>query len=192
MPLFRVVLFGVVLMFAGRTVIQAEDELWKKCFTPTTHFVLQVPGSLVRQTGPEVTGCTYQSQDGEFHVEAVEEAGNQTLDARMQKEVDLLKGTVSDQKKGENWFALTGVTSDGTEYYRLHHTNGMQWVTLRITFPRSKAKQYDKWVTRIDKEFVPFQAGAQGAAVRTQKQQEKPATPNNAQLNSSPQSSPEE
>ncbi|HJT80397.1 MAG TPA: hypothetical protein VJ719_04290, partial [Chthoniobacterales bacterium] len=73
-----------------------------------------------------------------------------------QKEIDLLKGSVADQKQGNNWFALTGVTSDGTEYYRVHHTNGVQWVTLRITFPRSKSKQYDEWVTRIDKEFVPF------------------------------------
>ena len=74
----------------------------------------------------------------------------------MEKEIDLLKGTVADQKKGDNWFALTGVTSDGTEYYRLHCTNGARWVTLRITYPHSKSKKYRKWVDRIDKEFVPF------------------------------------
>ena len=91
------------------------------------HYVLQVPGSLIAATGPGITGCTYQSQDGEFNVEAAEQTDNQTLDQRMAKEIDLLKGTVTDQKKGDNWFALTGVTSDGTEYYRLHYTNGAQW-----------------------------------------------------------------
>jgi hypothetical protein len=29
-------------------------------------------------------------------------------------------------------------------------------VTLRITYPRSKAKKYSKWIDRIDKEFVRF------------------------------------
>ena len=118
--------------------------------------MLQVPGSLVQLTGDGITDCTYQSSDGEFNVEAAEQTDNQTLDARMQKEIDLLKGTVTDQKKGNNWFGLTGVTSDGTEFYRLHYTNGAQWVTLRITYPRSKAKKYDEWVDRIDKKFVPF------------------------------------
>jgi hypothetical protein len=134
---------------------RADDELWKNCSTPTTDYVLQVPGSLVRSTGPGITDCTYQSTDGEFNVEAAEQTDSQTLDARMQKELDLLKGTVTDRKKGDNWFALTGVTADGTEFYRLHYTNGTQWVTLR-TYPHSKAKKYDRWVTRIDKAFVPF------------------------------------
>ena len=74
----------------------------------------------------------------------------------MQKEIDLLKGTATDQKRGNDWFALTGVTPDGTEYYRVHYTNGTQWVTLRITYPRSKSKRYDKWVERIDKAFIAF------------------------------------
>ena len=108
----------------------------------------------------------YHSQDGEFNVEAVEQADNQPLGARMQREIELLQGSVTDQKKGDNWFALTGVTGDGIEYYRLHYTNGAQWVSLRITYPRAKAKQYDKWVTRIDKEFVPFSnAATNNAAV---------------------------
>jgi hypothetical protein len=145
----------VFAIFAVR-IVWAEEELWKNCSTPTTQYVLQVPGSLLRSTGPGITGCTYQSSDGEFTVEAVEQTDNQTLDAKMQKEIDLLKGTVSDQKKGSNWFALTGVTADGTAYYRIHYTNGVQWVTLRITYPQSKTKNYDDWVKRIDKEFVAF------------------------------------
>ena len=144
---------------AAIEIIHIEDEIWKNCSTPTTDYVLQVPGSLVRSTGPGITGCTYQTTDGEFNVEAAEQEATgpqQNIDDRMQKEIDLLKGTVTDQKKGDNWFALTGVTSDGTEYYRVHYTNGAKWVTLRVTFPHSKHKAYDKWVTRIDKAFVAF------------------------------------
>ena len=153
----RIGAIGALLFFVGSAELsRAEEELWKNCSTPTTDYVLQVPGSLVSLKTPGVSGCTYQTADGEFNVEAAEQTEDQPLDARMQKEVDLLKGTVTDQKKGDNWFALTGVTADGTEYYRLHSTNGTHWVTLRITYPHSKAKKYDKWVDRIDKAFVPF------------------------------------
>jgi len=143
-----VVLAGCFALLVVSGIVRAEDELWKNCSTPITHYVLQVPGSLIPVTGPGIAGCTYHSQDGEFNVEAVEQSDNQPLDARMQREIELLQGSVTDQKKGDNWFALTGITGDGTEYYRLHYTNGAQWVSLRITYPRTKAKQYDKWVTR--------------------------------------------
>ena len=146
-------------------VSRADEELWKNCSTSTTHYVLQVPGSLIPSTGPGISDCIYQSADGEFNVEAGEQADNQTLDARMQKELDLLQGTVTDQKKGDNWFALTGVSADGTEFYRLQYTNGTQWVSLRMTFPHSKAKKYDDWIERIDKEFVPFAKAAENPVI---------------------------
>ena len=155
------------------TIARAEEELWKNCSTPTTDYVLQVPSSLVRSSSSEVTGCTYQSQDGEFNVEAAEQTDNQVLDARMQREIDLLKGTVADQKKGDNWFALTGVTADGTEYYRLHYTNGAHWVSLRVSFPHSKSKKYSKWVDRIDKSFVPFSKTAKTETTSPKPKQEQ-------------------
>src|SRR5437868_1121948 len=150
----------------------AEDELWKNCSTPTTDYVLQVPGSLVRSTGPGVTGCTYQSADGEFSVEAAQQADTQNIDERMEKELGLLGGTATYQKKGQTWFVLSGVTPDGTEYYRKHLTNGTDWVTLRITYPHSKNKKYDKWVTRIEKSFVAFAKAEQNSAA-----DQKKATP---------------
>ena len=170
------------LLFCGALLVclqasPGEEEVWKNCSTSTTDYVLQVPSSLVASNTPGVTGCSYHSQDDEFNVEAAEQVDNQPLDARMQKELDLLKGTVADQKKGDNWFALTGVTSDGTEYYRLAYTNGAQWVTLRITYPRSKAKKYSKWVERIDKAFVPFAKRAEKTETPAQKSPQEQPTP---------------
>jgi hypothetical protein len=141
-------------------VAQAEQEVWKTCSTPKTQYVLQIPGSLVRSSDPGVTGCTYQSPDGEFTVEAVEQPSgggpDQSVDARMQKEISVMGGTVAEQEKGANWFALSGMTRDGTEFYRIHFTNGALWVSLRITYPHAKAKKYDKWLSKIEKSFVPF------------------------------------
>lgn len=161
----RFVRWGLILLASTVPIVvieiaDAEEELWKDCSSPTTHYVLHVPGSLVRSTGPGITNCTYQTSDGEFTVEAVEQTQTpgpaQSIDERMQKEVNALSGTVTDQKKGENWFALTGVTGDGTEYYRVHYTNGAQLITLRITFPHSQKKKYEKWLERIDESFVAF------------------------------------
>ena len=184
----RVVVAALILSFAASINVSAqifkENEVWKKCTTTTTHYILQVPASLVPAQAPGVSDCVYRSEDGEFNVEAAEQADNQPLAMRMEKELDLLKGTVTDQKKGDNWFALTGVSADGTEFYRLQYTNGLQWVSLRMTFPHSKAKKYDDWVDRIDKEFVPFAKTEEKSAI------EKAATANKAAGVTKPSESP--
>jgi hypothetical protein len=129
-------------------------------FHSKTQFTLQIPANLIHSTASTATGCSFETSDGEFTVEAVASAEStvegETLENRMQKEVDLLAGTVTHQKRGDTWFVLSGVTSDGTEYYRKLFTNGSQWVTLRVTFPHAQNKKYERWVKRIEKGFVPF------------------------------------
>ena len=153
---FALVGFSLFLPFTG----SAEEETWNVCSTPTKPYRLQVPATLIHATAPTATGCSFQTPDGEFTVEAavlsdaVEK--EETIESRMQKEVDLMAGTVTYKKKGDSWFVISGVTPDGTEYYRKHYRNGAQWVTLRITYPHAKNKKYDKWVTRMEKTFVAF------------------------------------
>jgi hypothetical protein len=141
-------------------IAQADEEKWSICSTAQTPYRLQVPDSLVHPSAPTATGCVFQTPDGEFTVEAAvqqETAGPaETVEGRIQKEIDLMAGTVTYKKKGDTWFVLSGVTPDGTEYYRKQFTNGAQWVSLRITYPHGKNKKYDKWVTRIEKTFIPF------------------------------------
>jgi hypothetical protein len=138
----------------------SEEEKWIGCSTPKTEYVLQVPASLVHSTAPGATGCAFQTADGEFNIDAEVQSDaaekGETIESRMQKEIDLLSGTVTDKKKGDTWFALAGVTPDGTAYHRNLYAKGGQWVTLRITYPHAQHKKYDKWVTRIEKTFVPF------------------------------------
>lgn len=160
----QVATFLVVLGFAA--VLSGEETDWKACSDPETRFVLRYPGSLIHSTAPAATGCAFQTADGQFNVEAIAqpEAAEQgeTLDSRMQKEIDLLGDTVTYKTKGDSWFVLSGVTPDGTEYYRKLYTKGSRWVALRITYPHSNNKRFDPWVTRIEKSFVPF-ASTEGA-----------------------------
>jgi hypothetical protein len=149
---------------SGR-VARGEQEAWSECSLPPAQFVLQIPASLVHSTAPSATGCSFQTSDGLFNVEAVapteSNANPDSLDQRMEKEIKLLSASVSHQKKGDNWFSLSGITPDGTEFYRKLVTNGSQWVTLRITFPHAQSKKYDRWVKRIDKTFAPFGENAE-------------------------------
>ncbi|MDQ2823957.1 MAG: hypothetical protein M3R29_00710 [Verrucomicrobiota bacterium] len=138
---------------------RSEEDAWNACSTPKTEFVLQVPASLVHSTTSTATGCSFQTPEGDFNVEAVVQdvaEGGETLESRMQKEISLLAGTVTYKRKGDTWFVLSGVTADGTEYYRKLYTKGSQWVSLRITYPHAEHKKYDRWVTRMEKTFVPF------------------------------------
>ena|GEM_PF-918013 len=157
---FRVFMAATLICVVAAEAARKEEEKWNACSTPQTEFVLQIPASLIHSTAKTATGCSFQTPDGEFNVEAVVQPKTgekvETVDERMQKEVDLLGDTLTYKKKGENWFVLSGVTPDGTEYYRKLYTNGVEWVTLRITYPHAVSKTYGKWVTRIDKTFAPF------------------------------------
>ena len=92
------------LCVTGAGLADAEQETWNLCSTPKTQYVLQVPATLIHSTAP-TAGCSFQTPDREFTVEAVVQADaaeGKSLDTRMQKEIDLLAGTVKEKKKGDN------------------------------------------------------------------------------------------
>src|SRR3954447_18728065 len=96
------------IWFCVAPLLRAEDEdSWNSCSTPKTQYVLQVPASLIHSTAPAATGCAFQTNDGEFNVEAVVESvttPEETLEQRMQKEMKLLAHTVTYKKKDDTWF----------------------------------------------------------------------------------------
>lgn len=149
-----------------------EQEPWSVCSLPTAQFRLQVPEGLIHSTAPTATGCTFQSPDGDFNVAAVVQPAtdNETLEGKMKKEIDLLPGKLDKKRKGDDWFLLSGVTPDGTEYLRKLFTQNGRWVTLRITYPHAESKKFEDWVERIEKTFVPF-APAEEQTERAEKPQ---------------------
>ncbi len=48
---------------------------------------------------------------------------------------------------------------DGQEFYHQTHVKDRNWATFQITYPHARAKQYDPWVEKIAKSFVPFLKG---------------------------------
>jgi hypothetical protein len=54
---------------------------------------------------------------------------------------------------------VSGVTTNGYVFYHKFFTKGQNWAGFRITYPKSQRAKYDSWVTRIEKQFVPFLKG---------------------------------
>lgn len=157
---FRTFAALILPLFAIAGDSFGQDGEWKACSDPQFLYVLKYPPALAAMKAAAVTGCSFQTADGEFNVEAVAEnaadGGAENVETRMQKELELMADTVTYKKTGESWFVISGVTPDGTEYYRKLFTNGTHWISLRITYPHARNEKFDPWVTRIEKSFVPF------------------------------------
>ena len=151
----------VAIALLAAAVVRGQDAEWKACSDPQFLYVLKYPPTLTRLDGAAASGCSFQTPDGDFSVEAVAESptgdgAGETLETRMAKELELMGDTVTYKTGGDSWFVISGVTSDGTEYYRKGFTNGKQWISLRITYPHARNDKFDPWVKRIEKSFVAF------------------------------------
>jgi len=141
-----------------------EDAAWKEYVNKRFGFSLRYPATLIASRAPENgAGREFHTADKEFSVLAaghflhVDEGDS--LDKRWQGELDSLGDTITYKKKTDTWYVISGVTKDGTEYYHKLYTKGGNWAAFNITYPHAKNKQYDPWVQRIEKSFVPFLKG---------------------------------
>ena len=137
---------------------------WKKYENARFGFVLHYPANLIGK--PEAMnggGREFHSPDGEFSVAAfahffVPDSGD-TFDKRWQEELATPDVTITYKKKTPNWYVVSGVARDGTEYYHKLYRKGANWAAFHITYPHAKNKKYDPWVEQVAKTIVPFLAG---------------------------------
>jgi hypothetical protein len=161
MPIRIAIFLLFTLLF---TPARAADSKWKKYENARFGFVLAYPDGLIAE--PEAMngdGREFRSADGEFSVSAVAhffapDSGD-TFDKRWQEELDTPDVTITYKKKTLNWYVVSGVTKDGTEYYHKLYRNGANWAGFHITYPHTKNKKYDPWVEQIAKRFIPFRKG---------------------------------
>ncbi|HKO68819.1 MAG TPA: PASTA domain-containing protein, partial [Burkholderiaceae bacterium] len=65
--------------------------------------------------------------------------------------------SVTYKRKADGWFVVSGVQA-GKTYYRKEFVSPERTAELFITYPKSRASVYDRWVTEIEKSFVPYRA----------------------------------
>ncbi|HEV2095561.1 MAG TPA: hypothetical protein VGQ82_03575 [Chthoniobacterales bacterium] len=108
----RIAAFACALLWGSLLAGTAASE-WQACSDPRFQFVLKYPPGLVHSRDPGTSACSFKTPDAEFSVEAVLQPdaadSGDTLEARYQKELDLLGNTVTYKRKAETWFVLSGV-----------------------------------------------------------------------------------
>lgn len=146
------------------TVSVRSEDAWKEYANGRFGFLLRYPGTLLASREPDNGGGReFHTPDKEFSVVAVghfliSDIGD-SLEKRWQDDLKSLGETITYKKKTATWYVVSGVTKEGTEYYHKFHAKESNWSGFRITYPRTKNKKYDPWVTRIEKSFVPFLEG---------------------------------
>ncbi len=160
----RLLLFASFLWFSTTAAFYGGELQWRKYQNARFGFILTYPKILV--AGPEPTngdGREFHTRDREFSLAAFAHFfvpdTNDSFDKRWEEELETPDVTITYKKKTPNWYVVSGVTRDGTEYYHKLYRKGSSWAAFHITYPQARNKKYDAWVTRIEKSFVPFPPG---------------------------------
>ena len=153
--LFLILLF--LLTLSGLAF--ASD--WKREVNQRWGFSLSYPGSLIPEPLPaNGDGRRYHSADHEVSLAAMgshthPDLLGESLDGFWQKELADRGDTVTYKIKKNDFYVISGVSSNGYEYYHKVFFYPTYWVEFEITYPHSKHQHYDAWVERIAHEFIP-------------------------------------
>lgn len=161
-PAMRVLIALSITVLLAASWSRAEEDPWKEYKNARFGFLLRYPASLVGSRAPDNGGGReYHTKDKEFSVAAFAYflSDDDSFDKRWEGELKDLGDTITYKKKAKNWYVVSGVAKDGTEYYHKFFASGANVAGFQITYPRAKNSKYDPWVERIAKEFVPFLKG---------------------------------
>ena len=137
------------------------DGGWKDYVNARFGFKFSHPSGLV--AGPEPTnggGRVFSTPDKEFEVSAWGQfmVDDDTLEKRWANELTELGDVATYKRKAADWYVLSGVKK-GVEFYHKAFSKNGNGVFLEIEYPHAKNAQYDPWVEKIEKSFVPFLKG---------------------------------
>jgi len=155
----RLLTIAVVLLLMPLAAF--AETAWKTYVNPRFGFKLAYPAELKLKEEPtNGQGREFYSVDKEFHMAAYAHflIDEDSLEKRWQEELADLGNAITYKKKDKSWYVVSGV-KDGQEFYHRTHVKDKNWATFRITYPHAKAKQYDPWVEKVAKSFVPFLKG---------------------------------
>ncbi len=151
-PILITLLFYCGLAFASD---------WKREVNGRWGFSLSYPASLIPEPIP-VNGAGRRYHSANQEVSLVAEGSHthpdtfaENLNGFWQKELADRGDTVTYKLKRANFYVISGVNSNGYEFYHKAFFYPTYWVEFEITYPHTKHQQYDVWVERISQEFIP-------------------------------------
>ena len=140
--------------------LSATETDWKEYINPRFGFKVSFPAGLVASRDPENgDGREYHTKDKEFSFSAWGHfLVDSTLDSLWQEDLKEFGNHITYKKKAADWFVISGF-KDGAEFYHKVHAKDDNCAELSFRYPHAKAKQYDPWVEKIARSFVPFLKG---------------------------------
>lgn len=84
---------------------------------------------------------------------------NESLGNFWKKELADRGSTVNYKLKKNDWYVISGVNTNGYEFYHQVFFYPTYWVEFEITYPHARHDRYDPWVDRIAQDFVPALPG---------------------------------
>jgi hypothetical protein len=132
------------------------EELWKTYVNNRWGFSLSYPPSLTAGSLPQNgAGREFHSAEVSLFAQGSFIQENETLDGFWSKELSERGDTVQYQLKKDNYYVISGVNTNGYEFYHKVFFFSRRWVEFEITYPHARNKIYDPWVERIAREFDP-------------------------------------
>jgi hypothetical protein len=153
-------LFSMAILACAQFAVVA-GEGWKEYVNERFGFKFSHPSSLIAGRPPtNGGGLTFSTRDKEFEIAAWGQfmAEGETPEKYWADELTGTGASATYQRKGANWYVISGVDK-GVEYYHKAFFQNGNVVYLDIDYPHAKNKQYDPWVEKIEKSFVPFLKG---------------------------------
>jgi hypothetical protein len=153
-------LFPTLLLFSFLCGLAFASD-WKREVNGRWGFSLTYPASLIPEPVPaNGAGRRYHSANQEVSLVAEgshthSENAGENLNGFWQKEVAERGDTVTYKVKKDDFYVVSGVNHNGYEFYHKVFFYPTYWVEFEITYPHSKHQQYDVWVERISRQFVP-------------------------------------
>jgi hypothetical protein len=140
-----------------------QDGQWRIYVNDRFGFLLMYPASLEAGRPPHNgAGQEFHSTDGKFSLAAEAhflKTDLDSLETRWRADLDAYGKSVNYKNKGDSWYVVSGVLSNGFEFYRKFFVQGGNWVSFEITYPHSERKKYSPWVEQIAERFEPFLPG---------------------------------
>jgi hypothetical protein len=141
------------------SLAHGEDQ-WKTYVNGRWGFSLTYPPSLI--AGPLPTdgaGREFHSASKEVSLSAqgshIHQDTGETLDGFWRRELSERGETVTYKLNKDNYYVISGVNSNGYEFYHKVFFFTGRWIEFEITYPHAKNNIYDPWVDRIARSFIP-------------------------------------
>jgi hypothetical protein len=75
------------------------------------------------------------------------------LESNWKQALKLPGRSITYQRKAGSWFVISGFDPNGTEFYQKFIVEGNKVVTVTLTYPHSRTREFHSWVSAIQESF---------------------------------------